>query len=340
MKKGVALWLWICAFTIMIFGLLSACSKHEDKSQLDQKANVENTHTTSQQENNQWVDYNSGFTDALGREVILQETPQRVAAIGESYADVWLLAGGTLYAVTEDVFTSKLTTQWEGVIDLGSFKTPSVETMVQTNVDFVLLSASIPEHIALDVQLEELEITHAYFDVETFSDYLDMLRILCNVTQREDLYLQHGEAISTQITNIIETRPQDIHPSVLFLRAFSTDVKAKGSDSMTGHMLQDLGCINIADQTEGLLEDLSLEQIVLQDPDFIFVVTMGASNEKAEKVLEDKLTSHPAWNELSAVKNGQLYSLPKELFHLKPNNRWGESYEILADYLYGTSQGT
>ena len=35
------------------------------------------------------------------------------------------------------------------------------------------------------------------------------------------------------------------------------------------------------------------------------------------------------------VKNNNYHVLEKELFHNKPNNRWGESYKILADILYG-----
>ena len=124
-------------------------------------------------------------------------------------------------------------------------------------------------------------------------------------------------------------------PTVLFLRAYSTGVRAKGSDNMTGEMLKDLGCINIADSEDSLLEDLSLEVILEQDPDFIFVTTMGASEEAAMASLDELLLSNPAWASLTAVQEGHFHLLPKDLFHLKPNARWGESYEILADYLYG-----
>ena len=43
---------------------------------------------------------------------------------------------------------------------------------------------------------------------------------------------------------------------------------------------------------------------------------------------------NPAWQSLSAVQNGRYVILPGELFHYKPNKRWGESYEYLADILY------
>ena len=51
--------------------------------------------------------------------------------------------------------------------------------------------------------------------------------------------------------------------------------------------------------------------------------------------LENMLNSNPIWNSLDAIKNNKLFYLDKELFHLKPNKRWGESYEVLSNYLSG-----
>ena len=104
---------------------------------------------------------------------------------------------------------------------------------------------------------------------------------------------------------------------------------------MAGAMLQDMGCVNIADSDDSLLENLSMEVIIQRDPDYIFVTTMGESDEAALQSVEDTLMSNPAWAQLSAVKNNRYIVLPKDLFHLMPNDRWGESYEMLADILYG-----
>ena len=46
------------------------------------------------------------FTDDLGRAVTVDD-PQRVAVLMGSFAEVWLLAGGTLAAVTEDAFSER-----------------------------------------------------------------------------------------------------------------------------------------------------------------------------------------------------------------------------------------
>ena len=62
---------------------------------------------------------------------------------------------------------------------------------------------------------------------------------------------------------------------------------------------------------------------------------MGNDTAKIEEQLELALFSNGAWETLSAVKNGNVHIMEKELFNMKPNARWGEAYEKLANILYG-----
>lgn len=273
------------------------------------------------------------FTDSLGREVTVSN-PQKVAAFMGSYAEVWLLSGGTLAAVTDDAYDERNLELSDEVITLGKMNAVNMELVIEEGIDFVLLSSETAEHIEVKDTLDKLGIPSAYFKVETFQDYLAMLDICTDITGRKDLYKTNGEDIGVGIDEIIQAVPEGISPSVLFLRAFSTGVKAKGSDSMTGIMLKELGCMNIADTDNSLLEDLNMEKIVEEDPDFIFVITMGSSSEKALEAVNELLLSNPAWEGLAAVKNGHYHVLPKQLFHSKPNVRWKESYEMLAEILY------
>ena len=274
------------------------------------------------------------FTDSLGYTVTV-ESAQNVAAIGGSNAETWLLAGGTLTALTEDAYSERDIQPSEDVANLGSMRAPDVETMIQLGIDFAILNAKVADHVALRDTLESAGITTAYFEVETFDDYLNMLKICTDLTGCPERYEENGLAVQEQIDAAITRCQGEASPTVLFIRAYSTGAKAKGSDSMTGAMLKDLGCINIADSDESLLDTLSMEAIIQANPDFILVTIQGESIEAGEETMEKMFLSNPAWSELSAVKSGRYHMLPRNLFHYKPNNRWGESYEMLADILYG-----
>ena len=78
-----------------------------------------------------------------------------------------------------------------------------------------------------------------------------------------------------------------------------------------------------------------MEAILAADPERIFIVMQGSDQEKGRQTLESAVLSNPAWQQLSAVKNGRVYYMDQQLYNLKPNARWGEAYEKLAEILYG-----
>ena len=157
------------------------------------------------------------------------------------------------------------------------------------------------------------------------------------MTGNEEAYQTHGAALEEQI-NRAKARADGSAPTVLYIRATGTSCKVKNSrDSVLGEMLFDLGCVNIADSREMLLEQLSLEAILQADPEYIFAVLQGADSTKARKTLEQTLLSNPAWQSLTAVREGRFFVLEHELYNLKPNAKWGEAYEKLADILYPTA---
>lgn len=273
------------------------------------------------------------FTDDLGREVTVKSA-DRVATLIGSFTDVWMLAGGNVVAAANDSWESLGLDLGDDVVNLGSILEPDVEQLIAANPDFVIASSNTDGDVALESVLTDAGITVAYFDVSDFDSYLHMLEICTKITGRADLYEQNGLAVKEQIEQVKE-RVDGSDPTVLFLRASSQNVKAKGSEgNVGGEMLRDLGCTNIADSDEGLLDDLSMEAIIAADPDYIFVTIQGTDTDAAKKNVEEQLVSNPAWASLTAIQNGNYYWLDKRLFNLKPNAKWGEAYEQLADILY------
>ena len=94
----------IIACFVMMLSILTACNS--DKNKLN-----ENVVT---------------FTDALGREVTIPKEPERVAALIGSFADVWMLAGGSVCATAEDAefYAEKLSDEY-----LANFAARSLATL-------------------------------------------------------------------------------------------------------------------------------------------------------------------------------------------------------------------
>lgn len=271
------------------------------------------------------------FIDALGREINLPESPKRVVALTASFAETWLLGGGTLVGVTSDAHERETFTLDKETRTIGTIKDPNSEVIIALEPDFIILSQDIPSHLALSSLFTACAIPHAYFHVETMEDYLLMLKICTTLTSNEDLYEKHGLDVQKSID---QTLSQHISKggTYLLLRSYSTKVRAKGGDVMVARMLSEFGLTNLTDVYPSLLEELSMETIITEDPSYIFVVPMG--DERAAKAtMEHMLKSNPAFASLEAVQNGRYHLLPKDLFHYKSNNRWGESYAYLAKLL-------
>lgn len=272
------------------------------------------------------------FSDDRGREITLGNVEKAAALIG-SFADVWQLAGGEVGAAVGDAWESLDLGLSEDTVNLGSILEPDVEQLIASAPDLVLASANMDAHLALEDALTQAGIPVAYFDVSNFEQYLHMLKICTRLTGRQELYESNGLAVQEQIRSAV-SRADGSEPVALFLRASSTNIKAKGSaDSVGGEILADLGCVNLADQDESLLEDLSMEAIITADPEYIFITAQG-KEDAARACVQEQLLSNPAWKSLSAVQNERYYFLDRNLFFLKPNARWGEAYEQLADILY------
>lgn len=320
MKKMILKTLAVCLGACLLFTGCSSSGNEQAATQ--EETEVSSTAVT--------------FTDALGREVTV-DNPQRVVTLIGSFTDVWLLAGGEVVGACDDSWASLNLDLPEGVINTGKVAEPNLENILSAEPDFVIASVNTSSNVELLDTFDELGITCAYFDVSTFEDYLSMLKICTDITGRSDLYEKNGLDVQKQIEEE-EARADGSAPTVLYLRTSTKSIQAKTSEgNVCGEILANLGCVNVADSDETLLESLSLEAIMRADPDYIFVTPQGTDKEAALANIEETFTSNPAWQSLTAVKEGRYYVLDPYLYNLKPNERWGESYEKMADILYPES---
>lgn len=275
------------------------------------------------------------FTDALGSTVTV-DRPQRVVSFYGSFAEMWMLAGGELAGTTDDAITERKLPLGEDVAIIGSTRNPNLEMALGLDADFAILSADTTDHVQAAETLRAAGVTCAFFRVDTLEDYLAAMEVCTSITGRADLYEQNALAVQRQAQEVIQrVRPllEEEPVTALLIRAYSTGAKAKGMDNLAGVMLHQLGVKNLVDQHPSLLEELSMEEIIAANPDYIFVTIMGSSQQKALDALAEGIQKNPAWSSLSAVQNGRYVILPGDLFHYKPNARWGESYAYLADIL-------
>lgn len=316
----------------MIFSFAACSADENNSSDIGDTVSSEVSEESYTAESTE-TDYT--YTDALGREVNIT-SHERVACLMGSFADMWCIAGGkeSLVASADDTWTGFDLDLSDTVQNLGQIKEPNLEVLLESEPDLVFASSKMQSNTDMLETLEKAGISVVYLDVTGFEDYLSVLKMMTDLTGDNKAYEKNGEALKTQIEEA-KSRQDGSEPSVCIIRVAGTAVSVKGSDdTVLSEMCKDLGCKNIADEHESLLENLSMETIIEADPDFIFVVYQGTDEEASSKVFEENVSSNEAWRSLSAVKNGNFYVMDRTLYNLKPNARWGEAYEKLADIIY------
>ena len=275
------------------------------------------------------------FTDDLNRQVTV-DRPQRVACLISSFSDIWCLAGGAdaIVAATDATWRYFDLPLRDDVVNLGNTKELDLERLLACEPDLILASGGTDRNVELEASFSAMGLNAAYFSVDTFADYLRMLKICTEITGKTENYDLYGTQVARQVEAAL-ARQDGSAPSVLYIRATGSSCKVKNSEgSVLGEMLKDLGCINIADRNGSLLEQLSIEAILQADPDYIFVVLQSADPADAQAILQTTLLDNPAWASLTAVQEGRYHVMDPNLYNLKPNAQWGKAYEQLADILY------
>lgn len=322
---------YLAAVIALSMILVCGCTANTDKEPENKTTEITQTEENKEEKESGVVT----FTDDLGREVTVDH-PQRIACLIGSFSDIWCLAGGAdqIVAATDATWKFFDLPLKEEVVNLGPAKDLNMEQLAACEPDLVLASCGTERNVELETALDEMGINAAYFNVDNFDDYLRVLNIFTDITGQKENYKTYGLDVEKQVEEV-RNRVDGSEPRVLYVRATGSSCKVKNSEeSVLGEMLADLGCVNIADQDSSLLEQLSVEKIIEQDPDYIFVVIQGSDPKEAEAILDSTLLSNPAWQTLSAVKEGRYYVMDQSLYNMKPNARWGEAYEKLADILY------
>lgn len=276
------------------------------------------------------------FTDDLGNEITLTSADRVVAGIG-SFANCWELAGGTLVGASDDAFSDyEITTTNNSV---GDFSSLNLESILALDPDFVILTAGTggrggdTSQAELRDALLDAGVPAACFKVTTFDDYKHLMQTFCEITHNSEAYKDNVEVVEKRIDDIVASvhvPGNSEQPTALVAITYSGGIRVQNEYSQTGSMLADFGVRNITEDNPSLLSDFQMEALLQENPDYIFLISMGQTEDDAQKNFDQLIQSNSSWNSLKAVQQGTCFVLPAEGFLYKPNAKWADSYEVLA----------
>ncbi len=290
------------------------------------------------------------FSDASSAEgkITVKKNPAKVVNLYASFTTLWYEAGGSVTGCIGGESSQSLYTEYIGrditadegvtvVAASSSGKKWDTETIIALQPELIICSTAMSGYSTIESPAKAAGIPVIAVRYDDFSDYLKWFKVFCNLSGHPELWDSIAMKALDDVAEVLCEIPDGNAPRVLSMFANASTLEANTSSTVVGGMVSAMKAVNIVDSwdnTEGANRlTINLETVLAADPDII-IVQCHAGTDAAKVQVEETYGSNPVWQSLSAVKNGKVFYLEKSLFHNKPNSRFAQAYQQLAQILY------
>ncbi|VWX38716.1 ABC transporter substrate-binding protein [Exiguobacterium oxidotolerans] len=234
--------------------------------------------------------------------------PKRVVALEFSFVDALDELGiepvGIAQENKDDV--SGLLGKKISFTEVGTRQQPNLEVISSLKPDLII--GDFNRHKGIYKQLQQIAPTiilksrNATYqeNIDSFKRIAEAVGQTDKMNQRLQLHEERLAAAKQQVD------PNDQRQ--IMVGVFRSDsLTAHGETSFDGELLERMGIDNAITKTAEPTVTITLEQIVKWDPDVIFMA-------EADPKLLDEWKKNPLWNQITAVKTGEVYEVNRDLW--------------------------
>lgn len=273
------------------------------------------------------------YRQSDGRVVTLSKHPARTVIAYTSLAQLWYCAGGSAVGIPFVKAKETLPPEARDLPVIGQVTAPNAEKLLSLRPSLVLFTVKHEKHRAMRGILERSGIESVYLDYKNYSDFLEILDFFCRLNGTTLKQNRRAETIVKEVDSICRKakRLPSLRFAVLFAASRGFALERNGVNA--AHMLTMLGGKNIITEPGNTRIPFSFERLLLEDPEIIFIITMGPT-QKIQRKVATELMEQPAWKQLRAVKRGRVHFLPLELYLYLPGTRFPEAFRRLAEQMH------
>ncbi len=303
---------------LLLTGLLAGCAKSpEEAGNISTPENhVSDTETGNEEIHKDGsAEWPRTYTDALGREIVLEEKPERTAMLFfRNYEHLFVLdelpvAGTEVQSVYKGWEMFKPYAEKHEVIDLGNMDEENLEKLLEVAPDLIIAYTGTYEKIG-----EQLEKIATTITVDNYGDdWQAPLTEYGKIFGKEDMAQAEIDKLKDQLQSGVKELSDYSDKTFAFLRF----------DGTKGFLVYVLDFVYNEEAglglkaPEGYLDQgrttISLEGVSEFNPDYIFIYD-NAGDDGEELNLEELNSSSSVWNSLEAVKNEHVYLIDRSAF--------------------------
>jgi iron complex transport system substrate-binding protein len=257
--------------------------------------------------------------DMAGRRVSLPENLQRVyVASPPEHLLVYAIDPGLLVGLNFPVKESDrlfLDPDFCRLPVIGGYfgqgNTPNMEILLKTRPELVIYWDKNPLGEKFEAFMAKFDIPVAHVNLEALTGYPHAMRVLGRLLAREERTRElatYAERMLDDILTKVAAIPVEKRPKVYYAEG-ADGLSTDGEGSWHAELIGLGGGRNVhRSGQQGLygMEKISIEQVLLYQPEVIFV---------QERSFFERIFSEPQWSKMPAVMNGRVYLIPKRPFN-------------------------
>jgi iron complex transport system substrate-binding protein len=261
--------------------------------------------------------------DGVGNILTFESAPQRIISLAPNHTEVLyaLGLGDRVVGVTEYCNYPPEAAEKPKV---GDFVNTDLELVVGLEPDLVLATTM---HMAETVPaIQERGIPVFVLDPQSVASVMDEIRTLGRITGREaaaDALVADMQARIDAVQQKVKDAPR---PKVFW--ELGPELFTVGPNTFVNDLIDLAGGENVAADADTPWPQLSVEAIILKDPDVI-VLADHNYGQTVEMVKE-----RPGWEDIAAVKEGSIIEITNDDIVSRPGPRLVEGLEFLAKALH------
>lgn len=273
------------------------------------------------------------YKQSDGRVVTLTKHPARTVIAYTSLAQLWYCAGGKAVGIPAVKAKETLPPEARNLPSIGQVTSPNAEKLLSLRPSLVLFTAKHEKHQAMRGILDRSGIESVYLNYANYTDFLDILDFFCRLNGTTLKQNTQAEKIVQEVDAICRKAKTLKSPTFAVLFAASRGFSLEKNGMNTAQMVAMLGGKNIVTASGNNRINFSFERFLLEDPEIIFIITMGPT-EKIQRKVAEELMKQPAWKRLKAAGGGRVHFLPVDLYLYLPGTRFPEAFRHLAELMY------
>lgn len=316
MKKFMSLFISMLLLTGLLAGCAGTPAKNSGTSTAESTSTVESASSeeSAATEESTTTPWPRTYVDALGREIVLEKKPEKVALLFfRNFEHMFLLDEAPIAATEVDMMDAWASlTPYKAkydIEDIGSMTAPNVEKLLEIGPDLIIMFSGQYESYG-----EEMEKIAPVITVDSNeNNWQGALEGYGEIFGKEEKAESEIARIETLIADSKEKLADydDKTFGVIMLGdktfwAFTTQFVFNKENGLGLNPPE-----NYVDMsTKG--EEISLESLAAMDLDYMFVADINGSSDNLTKYLNE-LEDNSVWNSLKAVKDGHMYALDSSI---------------------------